>query len=49
MKIKHCFKKKKENLIIIFLSGQIFYVRLTIILSTFLNLYNRPKYDFTVY
>jgi hypothetical protein len=49
MKIKHCLKKKKENLIIIFLSGQVFYIRLSIILSNFLNIYNKPKYDFSVY
>lgn len=48
MKIKKFFKKKTENLIIVFLSGQILSVKISIVLSIFLFKYNRTKYDFFV-
>lgn len=48
MKLRKFFKFKRENLIIVFLSGQIFYVRLSMIVSTLFNLIHFPKYDFTV-
>jgi hypothetical protein len=49
MKLKKFFKNKKENLIIIFLSGQILSVRLALVLSIFVFKINKTKYDFCVY
>lgn len=48
MKIKKFFKNKTENFIILFSTGQIFPIRLTIVLNTLLRRVHKPKYDFNV-
>jgi len=46
MKLKKFFKNKKEKFIIIFLNGQILYTKISIVLTTLLNILHKPKYDF---
>jgi hypothetical protein len=47
--LKKLFKNKRENLIIVFLNGQILSIKVSIILINILNLIHKPKYDFWVH
>jgi hypothetical protein len=49
MKLKKFFKNKKENLIVLFLSGQVLSAKVCVVLSVFLFKINKTKYDFCVY
>jgi len=48
MLIKKFFKNKRENFIILFSTGQIFSIKLTIVLNSLLKRIHRPKYDFNL-
>lgn len=47
--LKKLFKNKRENLIIVFLNGQVLSVKISIILINILNVIHKPKYDFWVH
>ena len=49
MKIKTYIKNKRENLVIVFLNGQILHHKISIILTSILNIIHKPKYDFWVH
>ena len=42
-------KYKKENLIIVFLNGQILNIKVSLIINSLLNIIHKPKYDFWVH
>ena len=49
MKIRSFMKYKKENLIIVFLNGQILNIKVSLIINSLLNIIHKPKYDFWVH
>lgn len=49
MKLSKFFKFKQENLLIVFLNGQILYTKISIILTLLLNIIHKPKYDFWIH
>jgi hypothetical protein len=49
MQVKKFMKLKKENLIIIFLNGQILHIKISLIINSLLNVLHKPKYDFWVH
>ena len=49
MKLFKFFKNKRENLIISFLNGQVFFLKVSIVVNNLLNIFHKPKYDFWVH